>query len=86
MQLFFLDPTNQIIVATPSNSAANSFVEALIRTKRFNDSHDFIRFVSNNLIEKKLIPPELEKYCGTISVGTNAEVSLFSVLLFYLYL
>lgn len=71
MQLFFLDPTTRLIVATPSNSAANLFTEALIKSEQFRDPHDFIRFVSNNQLEKKLIPDYLLKYCGTISTAAD---------------
>jgi hypothetical protein len=52
MQLFFLDPDSNLIVATPSNSAANIFAEALAASGRFNHTHDFVRFVSHNQIEK----------------------------------
>lgn len=80
MQLFFLDPLAHLIVATPSNSAANLFTKALMQSGRFNNPHDFIRFVSNNQIEQDLIPPELLKYCATISVAEDnrriEEVSL----------
>lgn len=74
MQLYFLDPTTRIIVATPSNSAADSFVEALVNTKRFTGPHDFIRFVSYNQLDKGLIQPEFEKYCGSIGIDSQVEV------------
>lgn len=71
MQLFFSDPFAHLIVATPSNSAANLFTQALIDSGRFKDPHDFIRFVSNHQIEQDLIPPELIRYCATISVADD---------------
>lgn len=70
-QLFHLIPNSRLLVATPSNSAANIFTEALKTSDEFKDHHDFIRFVSNNQIEKELIPDELKPYCGTISVSSD---------------
>lgn len=71
MQLFFIDPTTRMIVAAPSNSAANLFTEALIKSEQFKGPHDFIRFVSNNQLEKEMIPDTLLKYCGTISIASD---------------
>lgn len=68
-QLFYLDPKARLIVATPSNSAANLFTQALINFGRFKGSHDFVRFVSHNQIEKDLIPPELRNYCARIDTS-----------------
>lgn len=73
MQLASLDPDAHLIVATPSNSAANIFTEKLASSGRFNEPHDFVRFVSHNQIEKNLVPEELRKYCATISIGAESE-------------
>lgn len=61
-------PWSRIIVATPSNSAANLIVERLINTKRYKGG-DFVRFVSFNQIERDLIPNHLKKFCATIDIG-----------------
>lgn len=59
---------SRIIVATPSNSAANLIVENLIESGLYKGG-DFIRFVSYHQIEKDLIPNHLKKYCATIDIG-----------------
>lgn len=61
-------PWSRIIVAAPSNSAANIIVERLIESGRYKGG-DFVRFVSFNQIEKDLIPEHLKKYCATIDIG-----------------
>jgi RNA helicase armi len=61
-------PSSRIVVAAPSNSAANLIVERLIATQRFKGG-DIVRFVSFNQIEKNLIPDHLKKFCATIDIG-----------------
>ena len=61
-------PSSRIIVAAPSNSAANLIIERLIATGRFKGG-DIIRFVSFNQIEKNLVPDHLKKFCATIDIG-----------------
>lgn len=61
-------PWSRIIVAAPSNSAANIIVERLIESGRYKGG-DFVRFVSFNQIEKDLIPEHLKKYCATVEIG-----------------
>lgn len=74
MQIALLDPNAHIIIATPSNSAANLFTEALIDSGKFDKPHDFIRFVGNNQIERDLIPGHLQRYCGTICVASEGQL------------
>jgi RNA helicase armi len=59
---------SRIIIATPSNSAANLIVENLVESGIFKGG-DFIRFVSYNQIERDAIPNHLKKYCATIDIG-----------------
>lgn len=71
-QIFHHDKSTKIIVATPSNSAANFFTSAL---KDFEElkSNQFIRLVSNNQVEKNLIPDDLLKHCATVSISANSR-------------
>lgn len=68
-QLFINIPTANIVIATPSNSAANLITESLLESPEiFSKPHDIIRIVSNNLAEKEhQIPEDLLKYCATVS-------------------
>ncbi|CAG9802598.1 unnamed protein product [Chironomus riparius] len=59
---------SRIIIATPSNSAANLIVENLVESGIFKGG-DFIRFVSYNQIDRDAIPNNLKKYCATIDIG-----------------
>lgn len=59
---------SRIMIATPSNSAANLIVENLVESGIFKGG-DFIRFVSYNQIERDAIPNHLKKYCATIDIG-----------------
>lgn len=58
----------RIIVAAPSNSAAN------LITKLLNDCNvlkegEFARIVSQNSIERDQIPDELRKHCITVDIA-----------------
>ena len=71
-QIFTLDKITKIIVATPSNSAANLFTTALIDSGMFKNPFDFIRLVSNVQVEKGLVPDYLKRYCATVSVNSKS--------------
>jgi RNA helicase armi len=60
-------------VATPSNSAANIFTAALKSSSIFKSNFDFIRLVSNNQVEKNLIPDGHERYCATVSISSSKK-------------
>lgn len=74
-QLFHLDKSFRIIVATPSNSAAYSLTESLIDSsnKQGFRKQDLIRIVSNGQIEKDLVPDFLEDFCVTVSADENQK-------------
>ncbi|XP_039484922.1 probable RNA helicase armi [Drosophila santomea] len=61
-------PGARILVGTPSNSSADLVTKRLIDSKALLQG-DFIRLVSQNQVEKDLIPPELMSYCATTDVG-----------------
>lgn len=65
-QLFHLDDSVRIIVATPSNSAAYNLTETLTQQTGIGRK-DLIRIVSNNQLEKGLIPDYLQDFCVTVS-------------------
>lgn len=70
-QIFFLIPDANILVGTPSNSAANIFVEALAKSQKFKKPHDFVRIVSHNQIVKAAIPDGLQRYCATVNIKSD---------------
>ena len=59
---------SRIIVAAPSNSAANLIADRLLASGRYKVG-DFVRIVAFNQIEKCLIPDHLKKFCATIDFG-----------------
>ncbi|XP_070506773.1 probable RNA helicase armi [Chironomus tepperi] len=64
--------SSKIIVATPSNSAANLILEMLLISDVLDvDNSKFLRIVSNNQVDKELIPDNLKKYCGTVSIASD---------------
>jgi hypothetical protein len=65
-QVFTLDPTSNFIIAT-------LFTSALVSSGMFKNPLDFVRFVSNNQVEKNLIPDDLQRYCATVSIATDSN-------------
>ncbi|KAG5684121.1 hypothetical protein PVAND_013365 [Polypedilum vanderplanki] len=59
---------SRIIVAAPSNSAANLIVQKLVNYGRFK-TNEFVRFVSYNQIISDAIPENIKQFCATIDIG-----------------
>lgn len=76
LQIYIHIKSSRIIVATPSNSAANSITEMLLQSNKFcSINPKFIRLVGFNLMEKDLIPENIMKYCATVSVASDGNQS-----------
>ncbi len=58
-------PLSRIMVATPSNSAANLITERIVKSGALKQNQ-FLRLVSHNKVRKDLIPKCIIRYCGTI--------------------
>lgn len=63
---------SRILIAAPSNSAANLITERLIDSKILQEGQ-FLRVVGHNAVERHQIPDELKPYCGTIDIGLPAK-------------
>ncbi|EDW72323.2 uncharacterized protein Dwil_GK20777 [Drosophila willistoni] len=74
LQLLYNLPGARILVGTPSNSAADLITKRLIGSKVLAPG-SFIRLVSQNIVEKDLIPPELMEYCATLDIGNPGTCS-----------
>lgn len=61
-------PWSRMVVAAPSNSAANLIVERLLATGRFQRG-DFVRIMAYGQIERDNIPDNIKKYCATVDIG-----------------
>lgn len=68
IQIFCLIPSSRILIATPSNSAANLLTERLIRSGRFNPG-SLIRLVSVTHVSSGNLGDHLKPYCATINVS-----------------
>lgn len=68
LQIFTHVRGSRILVATPSNSAADLIVERLIESKALITG-EFVRLVGQNLVERELIPEHLAEHCATIDIA-----------------
>lgn len=68
LQILTLMPDSRILVATPSNSAANLITERLIENRNsFTDS--VVRLIAYYLLEKDSIPEKIKPYCATLDIA-----------------
>uniref|UniRef100_A0A1A9WGM2 RNA helicase n=1 Tax=Glossina brevipalpis TaxID=37001 RepID=A0A1A9WGM2_9MUSC len=70
LQIVKLIPSARLLVGTPSNSSADLITTRLIESGVLKMG-EFIRLVSQNQIEKELIPEHLMRYCATGDVGID---------------
>lgn len=68
LQLSINVTDSRILVATPSNSAADLITEHLMDSNEFLTGQ-FVRLVGHNAIEREMIPEHLLKHCSTIDVA-----------------
>lgn len=85
LQIVSLIPNSRILVGTPSNSAADLITERLINSKALNPG-DFIRLLSQNTIERDMVPTFLKPYCATIDIardGTSEDTVSILIISFH---
>lgn len=68
LQLIRNLPGARLLIGTPSNSSADLIIRRIIDSKVLAQG-EFIRLVSQNQVEKDLIPTDLKSYCATGDIG-----------------
>ncbi|KRT81245.1 hypothetical protein AMK59_4958, partial [Oryctes borbonicus] len=71
--------SSRILVAAPSNSAANLICLRLIKSGVLKPG-DLVRLVSHKCITDNMIPPILAPYCATTNIGVNGTGSNANVI------
>lgn len=70
LQILTYLPDSRILVATPSNSAANLITERLLQyRKQFSNS--IIRLIANYMIDSENIPDAIKPYCATLHIAVE---------------
>ncbi|XP_061709089.1 probable RNA helicase armi [Cydia pomonella] len=68
LQIISVIPDSRILVATPSNSAANLITERLIQYRdRFSGS--MIRLIANYLLDSENLPDVIKPFCATLDIA-----------------
>lgn len=70
LQILSLFPESRILVATPSNSAANLITERLVQYKD-NFSGSIVRLIANYLVDSDSIPDTIKPFCATLDIATE---------------
>ncbi|KAG4074469.1 hypothetical protein HA402_015758 [Bradysia odoriphaga] len=65
-------PNSRILVATPSNSAANLITERIVASGVLKQDQ-FMRLVSHNNVSRGLIPQTILSHCGTIETASDGS-------------
>lgn len=63
-------PDSRILVATPSNSAANLLTERLLEYRN-NFSQSIVRLIANHLIGSDSLPEAIKPFCATLDITTE---------------
>lgn len=66
-------PFSRVLVAAPSNSAANLLTERIIKSGVLED-RQFLRLVSYNRVVRDSIPTEIIGHCGTIEIARDGTI------------
>lgn len=70
LQILSSLPDSRILVAAPSNSAANLITERLLNYRdKFSDS--MVRIIAHYLTETDKIPETIKPFCATLDIGTE---------------
>uniref|UniRef100_A0A2H1X2J2 RNA helicase n=1 Tax=Spodoptera frugiperda TaxID=7108 RepID=A0A2H1X2J2_SPOFR len=68
LQIITLIPDSRILVATPSNSAANLITERLLQYRKLFSS-SIIRLIANYMIDSENIPDVVKPYCAVLNIA-----------------
>ncbi|XP_068140790.1 probable RNA helicase armi [Drosophila tropicalis] len=69
LQILNCLPQARLLVATPSNMAADLILQRILDSNAVPENQ-ILRMVSQNQIEKDLIPKKLISYCGTLDLSS----------------
>lgn len=72
MQMYCLLPESRILIATPSNSSANLFMERLLDTGNFMVG-TVMRVLAHHFAAKGNTPERLKPYCGTLDTALETK-------------
>ncbi|CAG9796479.1 unnamed protein product [Diatraea saccharalis] len=73
LQILHFLPDSRILVATPSNSAANLITERLLKYQNLI-SNSIIRLIAHYLVDSDNIPEAIKAFCATIDLATEDTI------------